>query len=83
VRFRDREKLTRPHRRHLYQLLANEFRIPHWKVTMLYGSVQLMIGFSVIFVRHYGLAMVLLLLTVCFIVFALISLCVRRKLLPV
>ena len=82
VRLRDREKLTEPHKRHLYQLLANEFHIPHWKVTMLYGLVQLVIGFSVIFVRHYGPAMVLLLLTFYFIVFTLISLYVRRKLLP-
>ena len=81
VRLLNREKLTTPHKRHLYQLLANEFHIPHWKVTMLYGLVQLVIGLSVIFVRHDGPA-ILLLLTFYFIVFALISFYVRRKLLP-
>ncbi|MBW1792430.1 MAG: UDP-N-acetylmuramyl pentapeptide phosphotransferase, partial [Deltaproteobacteria bacterium] len=30
VRVRDGEKLSKPHRRHLYQLLANEYQIPHW-----------------------------------------------------
>lgn len=81
VRLRDHEKLTQSHRRHLYQLLANEFDVSHWKVTMLYGLVQLIIGFSVIWARQGGPAPVLLLLALYFIAFALISFYVRRKLL--
>lgn len=83
VRLRMSEKLTDPHRRHFYQMLANEYQIPHWKVTMLYGSIQLIIGLSVIFIRPYGLAIVLLLLAVYFIIFALSSFHFRRKLLTV
>ena len=30
VRLKDGDRLTRPHRKHLYQLLANEMGIPHW-----------------------------------------------------
>jgi Fuc2NAc and GlcNAc transferase len=80
VRLRNREKLTRPHRRHLYQLLANEFKMPHWKVTMLYGLVQLLAGMSVIFIRRYGFSAVFLLLAAYFLIFALISFYFRRKL---
>jgi len=40
-RIKDRERLTEPHRRHLYQILANEGGIAHWKVSVVYGVVQL------------------------------------------
>ena len=83
IRFRDHEKLTDPHRRHLYQLLANEFGIAHWKVTMLYGAVQLMVGVSVISIRPYGLSAVLSLLTLYFIAFTLTNIHCRRKLMPI
>jgi Fuc2NAc and GlcNAc transferase len=46
-RFYDRQPLTRPHRRHLYQVLANEAKIPHWKVSFGYGAMQLFVGLSV------------------------------------
>ena len=44
VRLRDRENLTRSHRRHLYQLLVNEFGIAHWKISAAYAVAQLAIG---------------------------------------
>ena len=62
VRLKDGENLTKPHRRHYYQLLANEKGIAHWKVSMGYGVLQLAVGISVLMVRVYGLGMVLLLL---------------------
>jgi Fuc2NAc and GlcNAc transferase len=83
VRIRDHEKMTDPHRRHFYQLLANEFQIPHWKVTMLYGLVQFIIGLSVIFIRYYGLSIVLSLLALYFIAFTFVSFHFRRKLISV
>ncbi len=36
--------LTTPHRRHLYQVLANEAGIAHWKVSTGYGVLQLICG---------------------------------------
>lgn len=40
---RDRDSLTRPHRRHVYQILVTQMRILHWKVSLLYGVIQ--VGF--------------------------------------
>lgn len=39
VRIKDGDKLTRPHRRHVYQLLANEMGVDHWKVSVGYGGL--------------------------------------------
>lgn len=44
VRLRDGENLLRPHRRHLYQLLANEKGLPHWKVSTGYALLQAAAG---------------------------------------
>jgi Fuc2NAc and GlcNAc transferase len=41
VRLKDGDKLTKPHRKHLYQLLANERGIAHWKESVGYGVLQL------------------------------------------
>lgn len=37
------ESLLDPHRRHLYQFLANERGLAHWKVSVGYGMLQLLI----------------------------------------
>ncbi len=65
LRLRDRENLTQSHRRHLYQLLANQFGVAHWKVTLLYGAVQLVVGALVLTAYPYGPWSVLIFLTVC------------------
>ena len=59
VRLRDGENLTQPHRRHYYQLLANENGMAHWKVSVGYGVFQLSVGISVLMAREYGLLWVL------------------------
>ena len=43
-RIKDGWSLTKPHRRHLYQVLANEAGISHWKVSLGYGVFQLSAG---------------------------------------
>ena len=48
VRLRAGENLTQPHRQHIYQLLANERQIPHWRVSAGYGFFQLLVGISVL-----------------------------------
>lgn len=80
ARLRDGENLTRPHRRHLYQLLANEGNISHWKVAVGYGIVQLAVGVSVLIVRPFGSIMVLSLLVVYFGGFALLNFRFRKRL---
>ena len=79
LRLKAKENLTKPHRRHLYQILANEYDIPHWKISTGYGLVQLMIGISIILLRTMGLIKVVsaLVLYGCF--FALCSFIFRKK----
>lgn len=38
------EDILRAHRGHLYQYLANELSIPHWKVSLGYASAQALAG---------------------------------------
>ncbi|MBU4269147.1 MAG: UDP-N-acetylmuramyl pentapeptide phosphotransferase [Acidobacteria bacterium] len=40
-RLRDGDSLIRPHRRHIYQILVNQMGVTHWKVSLLYGIIQL------------------------------------------
>ena len=79
VRLRDGESLLRPHRRHIYQLLANEKGIAHWKVSVGYGVFQLAVGLSVLWIMPFGLLAVLFLLALYFIAFALFGHSVRNS----
>ena len=62
VRLRDGENLLKPHRRHVYQLLANEMGVDHWKISVGYGLGQLFVGITVFLVKPFGIMIVLLLL---------------------
>lgn len=60
------ENLGEAHRKHAYQLMANELKIPHVNVSLLYMTIQLAISFGMIFspINHYiylGLTIVVLL----------------------
>jgi len=48
LRLRNGENISQPHRKHIYQLLANEKRIPHLKVSSIYMGIQLIISVGVI-----------------------------------
>ena len=80
VRLQDRENLARSHRRHLYQLLANEYGLAHWKVTLMFAAGQVAVGAGVLIANIYGPRPVVLFLAACFLAFALLSLAVRRQL---
>jgi Fuc2NAc and GlcNAc transferase len=79
VRIKDRENLTKAHRRHLYQILANECGISHWKISVGYGLFQLTIGISILLVKNMGFIMVVstLVLYGCF--FTICSFIFRKK----
>jgi Fuc2NAc and GlcNAc transferase len=79
VRIRDGQDLTLPHRRHLYQILANELAIPHWKVSVAFGVLQLIVGISVMTVKPYGVLPVIVLLLFYFFAFIGYSALVRKK----
>lgn len=59
VRLRDGESLTKAHRRHVYQLLANEMQIPHWQVAVGYGIMQGVVGICVLLTKPFGVLAVL------------------------
>jgi len=80
IRLKDGEKLWRPHRRHLYQILANEYSIAHWKVSLGYGLTQLFVGASSLYFLKTGLPAVLSLFFLYFVVFSVISLTLRKRL---
>jgi Fuc2NAc and GlcNAc transferase len=48
------ESLLAPHRRHLYQFLANERGIAHWKVSALYGLIQVFVALLVVVAGMHG-----------------------------
>jgi Fuc2NAc and GlcNAc transferase len=79
VRIRNGENLLRAHRKHIYQLLANEKGIAHWKVSLGYGLFQAVVGLSVLGVEPLGLFAVVLLLVLWFSAFFLFSSFVRRS----
>lgn len=67
-RLKRKENLLKAHRKHIYQILANEYKIPHWKVALGYSVSQLLIG--LLFLAMRGLSEIILigflfLLTVC------------------
>jgi UDP-N-acetylmuramyl pentapeptide phosphotransferase/UDP-N-acetylglucosamine-1-phosphate transferase len=66
IRLKDGENLMRPHRRHFYQILVNEAGIAHWKVSLGYALLQLVVGLTVLFARHLGIYAVLFLLLLFF-----------------
>ncbi|HUU39388.1 MAG TPA: hypothetical protein VMW42_00460, partial [Desulfatiglandales bacterium] len=80
VRLKDGENLTRPHRRHLYQLLANEKGVSQWKVSLGYGLQQLVVGATVLLLKPFGSIMILSILTAYFAGFAMFSFSIRKNL---
>ena len=65
--------LAKPHRRHVYQLLANEMKVPHWKVSVGSSVLQAAVGIGALVVSAYGLLVLsgyLLIWVVCFLVFS-------------
>jgi len=53
-----RENITKPHRKHLYQLLANELNIPHVFVSWIYVLLQFTMMIGYLLCRPLGAGMV-------------------------
>jgi Fuc2NAc and GlcNAc transferase len=53
------ESLLVPHRRHLYQFLANERGLAHWKISVGYGLIQFAVASAVVMASRYGVWAVL------------------------
>jgi len=80
VRLRDGENLTKAHRRHLYQLLANEYGIAHWKVSLGYGILQLIVGISIILIKNTSNIAVISTLAFYVLAFTMLSSILRKRL---
>jgi Fuc2NAc and GlcNAc transferase len=78
VRLYSGENLLKAHRRHLYQILANELKQSHWIVSTGYGVLQLMIGVTVLRVAPHGLYALLALLFFFVLVFTGVTVWFRR-----
>ena len=66
------ENIGLPHRKHLYQIMANELKIPHLVVATMYMVVQglIIIGFIYFYTySYYYLASTIIILSLCYIAF--------------
>jgi len=79
IRLRAGEKLTQAHRRHIYQLLANERQIPHWRISAGYGFFQLLVGASILKAKMFGVAVVLAVLATWFGLFVIGGYFIRKR----
>jgi UDP-N-acetylmuramyl pentapeptide phosphotransferase/UDP-N-acetylglucosamine-1-phosphate transferase len=79
VRLKIGENLLQPHRRHVYQLLANEMGIVHWKVSLGYGVLQTFVGLVALGIRDGGTVVVAVFLACCFTGFWIFGYRVRRR----
>ncbi len=71
-RIKLRENLDQAHRKHAYQLMSNELKVPHILVSTLYMVLQLAVSAGLIFlpVNHYiYLAAVVVILAVAYMIF--------------
>jgi Fuc2NAc and GlcNAc transferase len=79
VRLKDGENLLHAHRRHFYQILANEMGIAHWKVSVGYGVLQLIVGLCVLLIKPFGVIPVFGLLLLFFAGFIFANYNIRMK----
>ena len=55
-----KENIFEPHRKHLFQIMANELKIPHLAVSGIYALLQLIIFAGFIFFIDYDIIYLLL-----------------------
>jgi len=80
IRLKNGENLTQAHRLHLYQIVANEKKMAHWKVSLLYGLLQCIVAIGVFSLKPMGIMAVLLFLFLASAGFLLLSFCIRARL---
>ncbi len=79
LRIKNGDRLTQAHRKHIYQILANELRIAHWKVSLGYGMLQLGVGLLVFSIRPLGLLAVCLFLLLSAALYLLAAFSIRKR----
>ncbi|HZW39131.1 MAG TPA: glycosyltransferase family 4 protein [Ignavibacteriaceae bacterium] len=56
-RLTQKENIFEPHRKHLYQLLANEYKISHTHISIIYSVVQIIISLIIIIISFRNLSL--------------------------
>jgi len=79
IRVRNRESLFKPHRKHIYQLLANELGVEHWKISTGYAVLQIMTGLALLIAGISGYLAVFSVYTLFCTLFLFIALYIRKK----
>jgi len=79
IRIKDRDRLTKAHRRHIYQILANQAGFSHTFVTLVYGFIQIVIVILAWFAAKADLIVLLGLLLFLSGLFFLVGIYVRRR----
>ena len=65
-----REKISEPHRKHAYQLMANELKIPHVWVSAIYMGIQALVCIAFLLKPHLLMfAALLLVLSIAYVLF--------------
>ena len=78
-RLKLKENIFEAHRRHLYQLLANEKKISHLKVSTLYAAVQLIVNAVVIFSNLPQIVIFVIVLLPALIFYLYIKLTIKKQ----
>lgn len=76
-RLRNRQGLLSPHRLHLYQVLANEAGVAHWKISLTYGTTQFLVAISLWFVADISLSALFATLFIFSVIFVVINFSVK------
>ena len=79
VRIKDGDRLTKAHRRHIYQILANQAGLSHAVVTVLYGIIQIVVAILAWVVMREGLILLLSLMIFLSSIFFLGGMYIRRR----
>lgn len=78
IRWRDGERLSEAHRRHLYQVCVNQLGMAHWQISSAYGAVQVLISLSLLKTATLGPIPVLVTLGLWFLAFCLVAISIRK-----
>lgn len=54
-----KENILKPHRKHAYQIMANELKIPHLIVSLFYGGAQLLLSVLTIYIPWAALLLLI------------------------
>jgi Fuc2NAc and GlcNAc transferase len=79
IRLYQGENLLKAHRRHIYQILANQAGMPHWLVTSAYGTIQILIATLVFLLKEHSISIVFFLIGSCFFAFFLFRIHLSSK----